>query len=130
LLAPAQCPDGLVRSDLNLTVTGVSVPYDSLIFLHRYGPQSWLYTICEPGRFTVFVDPAFPVHTQEDMGEHWLVLCQDEVYVRDAIPAEKLLAVAIHEADADAIVSELGQVFRRLGIPLCDYAGNVLLDGR
>src|SRR5437016_1094753 len=61
LLAPASCPDGSVRSDLHLVVTGAAVPYDSLVFLHRFGPQSFLYTPEEPGRFAVFVDSALPV---------------------------------------------------------------------
>src|SRR5262245_43507281 len=45
LLAPASCPDGSVRSDLHLVVTGTDMPYDSLVFLHRVGPQSWIYTM-------------------------------------------------------------------------------------
>ena len=80
LVAPASCADGSVRSALNMLVTGASVPYDSLVFLHRYGPRSYLYTICDPGRFAVFVDPEHPVLTPEEMGEHWALLCQDEVY--------------------------------------------------
>src|SRR5437764_1120383 len=39
LIAPAYCQDGSVCSDLHLMVTGTVVPYDSLVFLHRYGPQ-------------------------------------------------------------------------------------------
>lgn len=128
LLAPNQCPEGLVRSDLNLTVTGIAIPYESLIFLHRYDDRSYIYTICEPGRFTVFIDPEFPVYTQEDMGEEWPILSQDEVYVREIVPAESLLAVAIHESDAEEIVKKLGAEFERLGIPLCDYEGNTFLD--
>jgi hypothetical protein len=126
LVAPACCPDGLVRSDLNLTVTGCGVPYESLIFLHRFGPVSFIYTICEPGRFAVFIDPALPVLTEDDMGPHWPVLCQDEVYVRHGVAAEKLTGVAVHPADADAILRDLLGEFQRLAIPMCDYAGNVL----
>jgi hypothetical protein len=63
LLAPACCPDGSVCSDLNLVVRGTAVPYDGLVFLHRFGPQSFIYTLNEPGRFSVFVDPAIPVLT-------------------------------------------------------------------
>ena len=40
IVAPASCEDGSVCSDLNLVVTGASVPYDSLVFLHRFGPQA------------------------------------------------------------------------------------------
>jgi hypothetical protein len=56
LLAPAYCPDGSVCSDLNLVVTGTAVPYDSLVFLHRFGPQS----LCE-WKNVVFPAPFGPV---------------------------------------------------------------------
>ena len=128
LQAPASCPDGSVCSDLNLVVTGTPVPYDSLVFLHRFGPDSWLYTIDEPGRFSVFVDPAFPVLTPEAMGDAWAVLCQDEVYVRDRIAPEDLTGVAVHHADADSVVGAFIADFRRLGIPLFDYDGNVIWE--
>jgi len=126
LMAPACCEDGSVYSDLNLVVTGAAVPYDSLVFLHRFGPQSSLYTIVEPGRFMVFVDPAIPVLTPQAMGRNWAILCRDEVYVRDRIAPESLTGVAVHPADADSVMSDLMADFRRFGIPLYDYDGNVL----
>ena len=126
LVAPAQCRDGSVRSDLRLVVTGCCVPYNSLVFLHRFGELSYLYTICEPGRFAVFVDPQLPVLTQEGMGDNWMVLCLDEVYVRDGVPLEKLLGIAVHPNDAETILGELTDEFRRAAIPLYDYDGNVL----
>jgi hypothetical protein len=128
LLAPAYCPDGSVCSDLHLVVTGTAVPYDSLVFLHRFGPQSFLYTFGGPGRFSVFVDPAIPVLTPEAMGAGWVVLCQDEVYVRGCIAPEDLTGVAVHHADADSVVGDLIADFRRLSIPLYDYDGNVLWE--
>jgi hypothetical protein len=126
LLAPAYCRDGSVCSDLSLIVTGTSVPYDSLIFLHRFGPQSFLYTIADPGRFFVFVDPAIPVLTPEAMGADWVLLCLDEVYVRDRIAPENLTGVVVHHADADKVAADLIVDFRRLGIPLFDDGGNVV----
>jgi hypothetical protein len=47
LVAPGRCKDGSVLSDLNLVVTGCGVPYDSLVFLHRFGstrhpPRAWV----------------------------------------------------------------------------------------
>jgi hypothetical protein len=128
LLAPACCPDGSVCSDLNLIVTGMAVPYDSLVFLHRFGPESYIYTIDEPGRFSVFVDPAIPVMTQEAMGSSWVVLCQDEVYVRDRVAPESLTGVAVHHSDARSVVRDFMADFQRLGIPLYDYDGNVLWE--
>jgi hypothetical protein len=128
LQAPASCPDGSVCSDLQLVVTGTSVPYDSLVFLHRFGPKSSVYTLGGPDRFSVFVDPATPVLTPEAMGAGWVVLCQDEVYVRGRIAPEDLTGVAVHHADADSVVSAFIADFRRLGIPLFDYDGNVLWE--
>jgi hypothetical protein len=126
LVAPGRCPDGLVHSDLNLVVSGCSVPYDTLIFLHRYGPVSYIYTIYEPGRFTVFVDPALPVLTEEDMGPNWAVLSQDEVYVRDGVAVEKLTGIAVYPDDGPAVLEEFLDDFQRLGIPLYTYDGTVL----
>ena len=107
LLTPGSCQDGSVCSDLNLVLTGTDVPYDRMVFLHRFGPQSYIYTLDEPGRFVFFVDPAFQVLTPEAMGANWVVLCQDEVYVQDRIPPEHLIGVAVHRGDAESIRSEL-----------------------
>src|SRR5438874_7890766 len=96
LIAPAYCQDDSVCSDLHLEVTGTDVPYDSLVFLHRFGPPSYLYIPVEPGRFAVFVDPAVPVLTPAAMGTRWVVLSQEEVYVRDRIAPENLIGVAVH----------------------------------
>jgi hypothetical protein len=123
-VAPACCDDGSVCSDLHLVVTGTDVPYDSLVFLHRFGPQSFLYTWGEPGRFMVFVDPAISVLTPESMGRKWVVLCQDEVYVRDRVPPESLIGVAVHRADARPVLSDLLADFQRLEIPLYDFEGD------
>lgn len=127
LIAPACCEDGSAYSDLNIVTIGAAMPYDSLVFLHRCGPESSLYTIIEPGRFMVFVDPAIPVLTPQDMGRNWAILCRDEVYVRDRIAPENLTGVAVHPADGDSVMNDLTADFRRAGIPLYDYYGNVLL---
>jgi len=126
LVAPGGCRDGSVFSDLNLTVTGCDVPYDSLVFLHRFGDVSYIYTICDPGRFAVFVDPTHPVLTPEDMGENWALLCQDEVYVRDRVALEKLTGIAVHPEDAEGVMEQFLADFRRLGIPLYGWDGTVL----
>jgi hypothetical protein len=126
LIAPACCEDGSVCSDLRITVTGTDVPYDSLVFLHRFGPHSSLYTWGEPGRFMVFVDPAVPVLTPADMGARWVILCQDEVYVRDRIAPERLIGISVHAADASAILRDLQPDFECLRIPLCTFEGDVV----
>ncbi len=126
LLAPAHCQDGSVLSDLSITVTGSSVPYDSLIFLHRFGPQSGIYITREPGRFAVFIDPAISVLTPETLERDWVILCRDEVYVPDYIAPEKLIGVAVHPADTETVTIEMIDDFRRLEIPLYDFGGNVL----
>jgi hypothetical protein len=107
-------------------VTGCEVPYDSLVFLHRFDSLSYIYTICEAGRITVFIEPDIPVRTPEEMGPHWIVLCQDEVYVPDRIAVDKLIGVAIHPTDADSVMNDLISEFQRLELPLYDYDGNVL----
>ncbi len=126
LVAPAQCRDGSVRSDLHIVMTGSRVPYDSLVFLHRFGSRSHIYTICEPGRFAVFVDPAIPVLTPKAMGSNWALLCQDEVYVPDRVALENLIGIAVHPSDADSVMSELLAELRCGEVPLYDYDGNVL----
>jgi hypothetical protein len=126
IVAPGACTDGSVCSDLNLTVTGVSVPYDSLVFLHKYNQQSFLYTLCEPDRFAVFVAPEAPVLTRREMGRHWAVLCQDEVYVRERVAVEHLLGLAVHPADAEAVLQEFLPEFEQLGLPLYHYDGTVV----
>jgi hypothetical protein len=130
LVAPGWCQDGSVRSDLHILVTGCSVPYDSLIFLHRYAAQSYIYTMYEPGRFAVFIDPTIPVLMAEEMGGNWVELCQDEVYVRHQVPLEKLIGIAVHPADADSVMSEFLADFQRLQLPLYDYDGTVLWPGK
>lgn len=126
IVAPASCDDGTVFSDLNLEVVGASVPYDSLVFLHRFGPQSYLYTISDPGRVAIFVAPETPVLTPKEMGRNWAILCQDEVYVRDRVGVENLIAVAVHPADADSVMNEFLADFERLGIPLYLYNGTAV----
>jgi hypothetical protein len=80
----------------------------------------------EPGRFAVFVDPQHPVRTADEMPQPWTVLCQDEVYVHDCVPAEKLIAVAVDPADGAAVLREFQADFERFALPLCDFEGNVL----
>jgi hypothetical protein len=66
------------------------------------------------------------VLTSESMGTNWVVLCQDEVYVQDRISPEHFIRVAVHSADGESIRSDLMADFRRLGIPLYDFDGNVV----
>jgi hypothetical protein len=126
LVAPGACEDGSVTSDLSIVMKGCSVPYDRVVFLHRYIEISYLYTISEPGRFTFFVDPAFPIKTPDDMGKYWVELSQDEVYVLDRVPPEHLRYLAIHPADAEPILKEFEPEFDRLALTVCEYDGTVL----
>lgn len=126
IVAPGCCPDGSVCSDLTIVVTGSSVPYDRIVFLHRFGSRSHIYTVCEPGRFFAFIDPKTPVLTPRDMGRNWAILCQDEVYVRERIGVEKLVGIAVHPADADSVLDEFLPEFERLGLPLYLWDGTVI----
>jgi hypothetical protein len=74
----------------------------------------------------VFIDPQTSVLTPEDMGPDWVVLCRDEVYVRDRIAAQNLIGVAVHPLDADAVRTEFLPDFKRLGIPLYLYDGTAV----
>lgn len=107
-------------------VRGTSIDYDRVVFLHRFGPQSHIYTTSEPDRLTLVVDPEMTVLTPEDMGTNWVVLCQDEVYVRDKIAVEKIIGVVSHPADANSILAEFLPDFQRLGIPLQLYDGTTV----
>jgi len=118
LLAPASCPEGLVRPTVQIQVIGGRYVYDSLVFLHRFGPMSHRYTVYERGRFSILLDPSLPVLTREDMGQHWMLLCPDEVYVHGSIPPENFRGIAVHPDDAESALSELGGELQRLGIPL------------
>ena len=126
LVAPASCSDGSVCSDLHITVINSGIPYDSVVFLHRYRPAvSWLYTMSGPGRFTVFVDPDFPVLNPEDI-ENWAVLSQSEVHVRDRVPPERFIGMYVDQSEAVSILGEFRADFERLRIPLCAYSGEVI----
>jgi hypothetical protein len=118
IVAPGACNDGSVFSDLNLVVAGSSVPYDSLVFLHRFDDRSWLYAISEPGRFTVFVDATLEVLTPADMGKHWAILSRDEVYVRHYVAVDKLIGLVVHPADADRVLADFQADFERLNMPV------------
>ena len=103
------------------------MPYDSLVFLHRFGPQSFLYTFSEPGQFTVFVDPATPVLTPAELGPHWGLLCRDEVYVRERVPVEQLIGIVVHLAGAEAVLAKFLPEFERLALlPLYLHNGTVV----
>ena len=47
-------------------------------------------------------------------------------YVRDRVPPESLIAVAVHRMDADLVLSDFLADFQRLDIPLYDYEGELL----
>ncbi len=130
LVAPGCCQDGSVFSDLNIVVTGADMAYDRLVFLHRYGPQSFIYTYGEPDKFFVFVDPAHPVLTPDDMGDNWVILSQDEVYVRERVALENFTGIVVHPADAERVVSEFAEEFARLRIPVRDFDNNDLWQPR
>ncbi len=74
----------------------------------------------------VFVDPATPSLTPESMGQNWCVLCQDEVYVKDRVPVESLIAVIVHPVDADSVMNDCLADLGRFAIPLYDSEGRVL----
>ncbi len=126
LVAPASCEDGLVRSDLNIVVIGAPVPYDSLVFLHRFKEISGIYLFPQPGHFTVLIDPSVPVLTPQDMGKHWAVMSRDEVYVRDRIALEYLSGLVVDHADVEGVMKKFLPKLRALGIPVYLMGGTVI----
>jgi hypothetical protein len=87
-MAPAHSEDGLVVSDLNITVNDTRIAYDSLVFLHRYNnDESFMYTLlgADDDKVMVVVDGETPVMTYDEMGDGWPVLCADEVYAAEPI---------------------------------------------
>jgi len=73
----ASWPERFVCSDLQFGGDSAPrFPTNSLVFLHRFGPQSFLYTLGGPDRFSVFVDPGhFCVDTRSH-GAGWVVLAR------------------------------------------------------
>lgn len=130
LVAPASCNDRSVVSDLRIYAFGSATPYDSVVFLHRLGPESGLYINDTPGKFTVFLDPSIAVLSPEDMGDSWPVMCVDEVYVRDKIPPEQIVGIAVHMSDAQGILSEFHSALRSKAIPLYLNSGELLWPKR
>lgn len=126
VLAPASCDDGSVFSDLRLVVTGGTVPYDSLVFVHRFAAFSGLYTISRPGRMIVLIAPSTPFLTPQEMGPNWILLCRDEVYVRDRIPVQNLIGLVVHPTDVEQVMAEFLPDLKRLAIPLYLYDGTVV----
>ncbi len=118
LVAPASCDDGSVRSDLNIVVIGAPVPYDSLVFLHRFGQKSGIYLSSRPGHFTVLVEPSVPVLTPQDMGTNWMIACMDEVYVRDRIAPEYLSGLVVDPTDVDGVLKDFLPKLGALGVPV------------
>jgi hypothetical protein len=126
LVAPASCNDGTVRSDLNINVIGAPVPYDSLVFLHRFKEISGLYLWSRPDHFTVLVEQSVPFLTPKDMGKHWAMLSQDEVYVRDRIAPEHLSGLVVDHADVEEVMKKFLPRLQALGMPVYLMDGTVL----
>jgi hypothetical protein len=126
LVAPASCDDDSVRSDLNIVVIGAPVPYDSLVFLHRFGQKSGIYLSSRPGHFTVLVAPGVPVLTPQEMGPNWMILCMDEVYVRDRIAPQYFEGLVVHPADVDGVLKDFLPNLRVLGVPVYLIDGTVI----
>jgi len=102
------------------------VPYDSLVFLHRFGPKSGIYLSSRPGHFTVLVEPSVPVLTPQDMGRNWMIACRDEVYVRDGIAPQYLGGLVVHPADVDGVLKKFLPKLRALGVPVYLMDGTVI----
>ncbi|MEK7096001.1 MAG: hypothetical protein AAB896_01790, partial [Patescibacteria group bacterium] len=107
------------------TVEGSDVPYDSVIFLHKYDPRvSFLYSIISPESICVFLKPDVPVLTSEHMGGGWPVVSQSEVYSLQPIPPQMIRAVIMPDAEALNIDDEIQRKLASLSIPLFGTDGS------
>jgi hypothetical protein len=121
LIAPGCDPSGKVKSDLNISVTGTEIPYDRVVFLHRYSEELSLpYVISNDSHDTfVFIDDRVAYLTPEEIGGSWPVISRDEVYARESISPEKIGAIAVPKPEIEKLSIEI-QDFR---VPLYDLAG-------
>jgi hypothetical protein len=121
LIPPSLDTKGKVISDLNIEATGFENNYNSVIFLHLFGDNSYRYIPFVENKICFFVDPKTKFKTNSDM--HWPLLCSDEVYVPRIIKPRELIGVAVAP---NALKSVYGQFYRdlkRLGLPLYDFTG-------
>jgi hypothetical protein len=126
LLPPSLDNEGRVYSDLRLEVKGLSRPYNSVVFLHRFDPNvSFLYVPHSPKSICIFIDREFPVLTIDQMEEGWPQLSQDEVYSTERIPPEKFIGLAAPKEKIGEINQEFQDELRKFSIPLYDFQGNL-----
>ena len=119
--------DQAIPSDLRISITGTETPYDSVIFLHRFKPQtSGFYLLSRPGHCTALINAQTKILEKDAMGENWPVLCLDEVYVKDPIPPEKIAGLIVHPLDANQVIEEFQTELRHLALPLFTLDGEVL----
>jgi hypothetical protein len=121
LVPPGLDATGRVISDLNLEVKGTSIPYDEVVFLHKFDPHvSFPYTFIESGGAVVVLDDEKVDYKSIDhMEAGWPFMSRDEVYVHGKIPAETLGAIAVHGSEIEAVHAE----FNELSLPLYDHEG-------
>jgi hypothetical protein len=96
LLAPAS-DEHVVISDFrsHLKVTRLSVPYDSVLFIHRTKNYSPFDINDAQGQIVVFLSDATPFTAPEDMPQPWVVLCLDEVYSLAQVKLEMIEGLLI-----------------------------------
>lgn len=124
IIPPGLDATGTVVSDINLTVIG-KPEYTKVVFLHRFrSPASFMYIPSGEDTLTVLVDRDAPVLTFQDMGEHWPVLFNDEVYHAGIISPDKITGIVA--VNGDSILDSFGQRLQELGVPLYTRTGNVL----
>jgi len=129
LISPGLDPQNPIAiSDINITVEGSHIPYDSVVYLHRFAlPHSIYYLPRHDDTLCFFVDSEIPVWEPKDMGYAWPIICQDEVYVPNQIPRERITGLAISIGAFDIVRSEYGESIAASNIPLYtfDLAGNI-----
>jgi hypothetical protein len=134
LIPPVYDTQGEVYTDVGIRYPDVPRFYRSLIFLHKfqdgsakYIPSSWEDKINQ--RVCFLVSPDIKLLTQEEMGEHWPVWTEDEVYYSGIIKPNKFIGVVVPPYLAFLIKNEFQHELLRLAIPLYDTNGKVYWPG-
>ena len=121
LVAPAKDTLRRVVSDMagRLTVVGTTLPYDSVVFLHRYIPGvSHRYIFNDGKSALVTLEPDVPFKNAKQMGEAWPVMCMDEVYSLDSIPSKKFDSLLLPDSQLENVETEMSELLEASGVEL------------
>ena len=124
LLAPSHDPDRVI-SDLkgNFTAVGTTVPYDSVIFLHRYNSAlSARYLSLDTESVFVILKPGLAVVTPEEMPKPWIVSSRDEVYSLEPIAPGSIDTILLPNPMLEQVSKDMAAQLAARAIRLAGFA--------